>query len=521
MTVWECGGDFFMIADPDGRSVMPRLNLGLQIRLGTNSIQEGVMKRTNGFSQAVPPVAALDQFEATTTTKSVQHRGLTFASSVLLAICAMTLSFAPKARADTVLHNFAGGSDGERALGTPVADEYGNLYGVTSVGGTYNDGVAWVLCVLGAAGPWPCNTAPPMTEYVLYSFEGATHGDGANPYSTLIWGGDYYGRAFTLYGTTYNGGNIDTCAKKGCGTVFELCAPSNFGGCGGVSAWQEHVLYSFTGGNDGANPFGGVITDKGQDLFGTTLYGGGMGTCKVGSSNDDCGTVFKLAGFTWAETILHRFKGAPSDGANPYAALCCTTDESYPYLYGTTFIGGARNLGTVFKIKNGGLYPVTLLHKFTGTPDGAKPYASVIFDASGNLYGTTSAGGVNRKGRAFELLGPALTTEVDLYDFCNVAACADGATPAAAMVFDSSGNLYGTTYDGGIAGCTGTCGTVFELTPAGPPWSEAVLWSFLGGTDGWNPFAGVIFDPPVSSTTLYGATRFGGSSSDGAVYSVP
>jgi uncharacterized repeat protein (TIGR03803 family) len=483
------------------------------------------MKGINGFSQVVPLAAAFNQFEATKPRKSVRRRGLTFTSSVLLAICAMVLSFAPKAGADTVLHNFAGGpTDGDRALGTPVHDKFGNLYGVTSVGGTHGHGVVWVLCVLGAAGPWPCNTALPMTEYVLYNFKGVASSDGASPRGTLIFNSLYAGRDFTLYGTTYSGGNPSTCGGAGCGTVFELCAPSNFGGCGGINIWKEHVLHSFTGGSDGANPFGGVITDKASDLFGTTVYGGGLGNCLVGGTNDYCGTVFELKGqnpWTFPETILHRFKGGASDGANPYDALCCNTIFAIPYLYGTTFIGGPSNLGTVFKVKNAGAYPETVLHSFAGTPDGAEPYASVIFDASGNLYGTASAGGVNGKGSAFELTAPLLTIEVPLYDFCALAGCTDGALPASGLVFDASGNLYGTTYDGGIAGCTGTCGIVYELSPAGPPWHETPLWSFLGGTDGWNPFAGVIFDPPVSATNLYGATRFGGTSSDGAVYSVP
>ncbi len=104
---------------------------------------------------------------------------------------------------------------------------------------------------------------------MLYSFKGLTSTDGANPYSTLVFNGLYAGRAFTLYGTTYNGGNPQTCPAngvvQGCGTVFELCAPSNYGGCGGVNTWKEKVLYRFLGGKDGAHPFAGLITDKASD----------------------------------------------------------------------------------------------------------------------------------------------------------------------------------------------------------------------------------------------------------------
>jgi uncharacterized repeat protein (TIGR03803 family) len=178
----------------------------------------------------------------------------------------------------------------------------------------------------------------------------------------------------------------------------------------------------------------------------------------------------------------------------------------------------------VFKVKNSSPYPETVLHNFTGTPaDGASPYADVIFDSSGNLFSTTSAGGAHSKGTVFVLLAPALTSEIVLYNFCpGGSPCSDGAIPTAGLIFDSAGDLYGTTYAGGIAGCTGTCGTVFELTPPGSWTTEAVFWEFLGGVaDGSNPRGGLIFDPPVSPTNLYGLTRYGGSSSDGVLYSQP
>src|SRR5208337_2173715 len=273
------------------------------------------------------------------------------------AVFAATLVSAGSAWAgETVLYNFALPPDGNNSYSTPISDQYGNLYGTSSQGGAHGYGTVWVLCVLGSVGLPPCNTAPPMTEFVLYSFKGLAPNDGANPYSTLVFNGLYAGRAFTLYGTTYNGGNPHSCSANGalvgCGTVFELCAPSNYGGCGGVNAWKEHVLYRFLGGKDGAHPFAGLITDKASDLFGTTVYGGGMGTCiPSGSANQFCGTVFKLKGqspWTFPKTILHRFKGGTTDGANPYAALCCNTIYAIPFLYGTALNDGHNSTGVVY-----------------------------------------------------------------------------------------------------------------------------------------------------------------------------
>ena len=494
------------------------------------------MKQLNGFAQpnVVLPVVgparfALGRSAAIKVRKSMQRRWLSVVSSLLFALCAVVLGLASKAWGDTVLYNFAGPTgDGAYAIGTPIHDKYGNLYGTTDQGGLYGYGTVFVLCAPGAASPdlYPCTTSlASWTEFVLYNFKGpSSGGDGANPRGTLVFNGLYAGRSFTLYGTTYNGGNPNTCSangtKQGCGTVFELCAPSNFGGCGGVNVWKEKVLHRFLGGTDGALPFGGLISDKASDVFGTTVYGGHLGTCKIGSVNNYCGTVFKLKGqspWTFPETILHRFKGSP-DGANPYATLCCNTIYAIPYLYGTTVNGGTSNLGAVFKVKNSGAFPTTVLYNFSGTPDGANPYGDVIFDASGNLYSTTSAGGANSMGTVFELLSPSLTTESVLYSFCPISGCADGATPYAGLTFDTAGNLYGTTYSGGT-GCGGTCGTVFELVPS---WTESVLWSFTGGaTDGSSPFAGVTFDTPISPSNLYGATRFSGTSSFGVIYSVP
>jgi hypothetical protein len=459
------------------------------------------------------------------------------------ALFAATLA-AGSAWADTVLHSFAGTPDGANPYGTPINDKYGNLYGTTLNGGAKGLGTVFVLCAPRAAGAdiFPCT--PPIaawTEHVLYSFRGVASADGANPYSTLVFNSLYAGRDFTLYGTTFNGGgkgsdcDSSTGSVVGCGTVFELCAPSNFGGCGGVNAWTETVLHSFTAGTDGSHPFAGLITDKASDLFGTTVYGGSLGSCNGPSGgNEHCGTVFELKGsglWTFPETIVHRFPGGTADGANPYGALCCNTIFAIPYFYGTTVNGGTGNAGAgegvVYQVQNVAGFPETILYDLCTVPacaDGANPYADVIFDSSGHLYSTTKYGGPGSGiggtggGIAFELTpaGPPWAETV-LYSFLGGAG--DGGNPTAGPLFDSSGHLYGTTLYG--LACAALCGEVYKLTPAGPPWAETIRWTFLGTPDGEEPWGGVALDTPVSPTKQYGTTTIGGTSNNGTVYSQP
>ena len=453
-----------------------------------------------------------------------------------LAILAATLVSACGAWAgDTVLYDFGVSPDSNHAYSTPIADKYGNLYGTSGGGGSFGYGTVWMLCAPSVSGSdlYPCMTGlPNWTEFVLYNFKGPSSADGANPLSSLVFNGLYNGRAFTLYGTTYNGGKSQCSANGvnvGCGTVFELCAPSNYWGCGGFNAWQEHVLHNFLGGTDGAHPWAGLITDKASDLFGTTVYGGKKGTCLSGPTNLFCGTVFKLKGqspWSFPETIMHHFKGGFTDGANPYAALCCNTIYGINAVYGTAQNDGANSAGMVFKVKNVPGYPETTLYSFcslAGCPDGAFPHAAqLIFDNSGNIYGTAYSGGMAPwpgYGVVYELTpaGPPWTETV-LYTF--LGGPSDGGNPTAGVIFDSLGNLYGTTVaDGSV--CS-TCGTAYKLTPAGPPWTESILQSFAGpASDGAAAFGGLTFDPAVPGGKLYGDTIGGGSSSVGIVYSVP
>ena len=230
----------------------------------------------------------------------------------------------------------------------------------------------------------------------------------------------------------------------------------------------ETVLHNFAGLTRGAHPYGGVIRDPSGNLYGTTYSGG----------KSNAGVVFKV-NTAGQETVLYSFTGG-ADGENPDGSLILDSAGS---LYGTTYNGGTARLGVVFKISPSG--QETVLYSFcnlTGCPDGAIPHGGVIRDASGNLYGTTQGGGTVDCGVVYKL--SAAGEEAALYSFTGGI---DGAFPYAGVILDSAGNLYGTTLEGGAGGV----GAVFEVSPSG---QETVLYSFTGGTDGGQPQAGVIRD---------------------------
>jgi uncharacterized repeat protein (TIGR03803 family) len=255
------------------------------------------------------------------------------------------------------------------------------------------------------------------------------------------------------------------------------------------------VFHSFTGVSDGANPLNGLLIDGAGNLYGTTNYGG--------ASNN--GVVFKL-NKSGVETILHNFNGG-TDGANPEGIL---VRDKAGKLFGTTTAGGGSGAGTVFKVTEAGKESV--LYSFTGATDGAVPEAGLIVDATGNLYGTTTAGGANGNGTVFKLSPPkqkgAAWTEEVLYSF---GTGTDGATPVAGVTFDATGNLYGTTSAGGAFGY----GTVFQLTPSGSGWTESILHDFQNGDDGAVPYAGLISD---RAGKFYGAATEGGTAGGGTVF---
>src|SRR6202041_2058467 len=322
-------------------------------------------------------------------------------------------------------------------------------------------------------------------ETVLYSFTGA---DGASPQAALIRDGEG-----NLYGTTAFGGLDSSYCQFYCGVVFKLDKAGN-----------ETVLYSFTGGADGLSPFGGLVRDDEGNLFGTTTGGG--------SASLPAGTVFKLEppaqpGGTWTETVLHSFCSAANctDGNTPYVGVI---RDDKGNLYGTTVDGGGDlascggGCGVVFKLappaQAGGAWTETVLYSFTGGTDGGEPFASVIQDAAGNLYGTTSGGGdpacslnyFPGCGVVFKLAPPAQAggawTETGLYSFTGGT---DGGYPVGGVIQDAADNLYGTTLFGGLDSsyCSFDCGVVFKLDTAG---NETALYSFTGLADGNNPYSG-------------------------------
>jgi uncharacterized repeat protein (TIGR03803 family) len=417
-----------------------------------------------------------------------------------LVMTAFTANIRAVAQTETALYDFNfnnSGADGTDPISSLIFDASGNLYGTTSSGGAYGFGTVFELTPQ-AGGGW--------TETVLHSFQ---YSDGASPgqnggltfdadgnlYGMANGGGAYgYGTVFelkpgaagwsamvlhnfsyggtdgagpsgrlildakgNLYGTTTTGGTgpcISEASLVGCGTVFEL-SPKAGGG------WTERVLYNFGHGTDGSYPVAALVFDATGNLYGVT-YEGGTGSCLRGG-NPGCGIVFELtpeAGGRWGEKILHNFAGPPTDGGWPVGNLIFDATGN---LYGMTNGGGAFFWGTAYELmhREGGGWGEKILYNFNQTgSSGASPYAGLIFDAAGNLYGTTLAYGAGGFGTAFKLspTGAGRWTETTLHGFGT--SFQDGLNPVDSLVFDAAGNLYGTTEGGGSS----TWGTVFEIT---------------------------------------------------------
>lgn len=339
--------------------------------------------------------------------------------------------------------------------------------------------------------------------------EKVLHAFGAGTDGTGPNGGLIPDSAGNLYGTT-GGGGIYESENITAGTLFELSQVEG-------GQWTKTTLHSFAGRSDGAGPSGGLVADAAGNLYGTTAFGGNNGGCVGGPAyQGGCGVVFQLQpsatkGGTWTYHVVYYFQGG-TDGAYPYGELVF---DAAGNLYGTTSEhgGGWSSAGTVYELSPAavGLWTLTTLHVFNGGKDGDRPMVGVIRDAAGNLYGSSCAGGAFQGGLVFELAPRASGGwgEKVLHNFKSNST--DGSCPGR-LTFDSAGNLFGATLGGG----NNSNGTVFELTPSvSGAWTEQVLYRFNGGSDGSIPETGLTFD---TAGNLYGDTNYGGVDNAGTVF---
>jgi uncharacterized repeat protein (TIGR03803 family) len=415
----------------------------------------------------------------------------------LLAVALFCASAAPWAHAgaEKVLHSFCPTgtcTDGAQPESGLVTDASGNLYGTTYYGGTYGVdgyGVAFELSPE-AGGKWK--------EKVLHNFTNL-RGGGYRPVSGLIL--DANGN---LYGTTPFGGSGLYRRPELGGTVFEL-SPH------GDGSWTEKTLYSFCSQakcSDGQQPSGGLIFDAEGNLYGVTSEGGPKdeGTVFKLSPNGNG---------SWTETVLYNFCSQPrcADGAGPNSSLAIDANGN---LYGVTGQGGTQEpeatcktgCGTVFELKpsGNGKWSETVLHRFNYT-EGATPQCTLVFDQGGNLYGTTTSGGGHTYGAAFQL-APSESGHWNYKVIHNFGSGDDGKYPFAGMLSDASGILYGTT----LAGGSQQGGTLYELALDGNEWRETIVHNFdLVDADG-----GIAPNLPLLAPggVLYGTTRGGGTSTE-------
>jgi uncharacterized repeat protein (TIGR03803 family) len=400
---------------------------------------------------------------------------MTRVSSAIAVTLLMTAS--ALAQTETVLHSFTG-TDGTAPILGLVFDHAGNLYGVTTEGGSSNNGTVFELLPR-SNGTWSVTT--------LHSFDGGKGG------STPL-GGLVLDSAGNLYGTTKLGG------IAGLGVVFRLSKSS--------SGWTETVLHNFGGGGDGRYPSGNLVLDAAGSLYGTTQGGGAYSN----GTNYSGGTAYQVSptsGGAWTETVLHSF-GNGTDGLSPRANL--TLDRA-GNLYGTTITGGTNSYGTVFELSLlGGNWSEKVLYSFDpfNGQDGWHPVGGLVFDTAGNLYGTTTVGSTGGGGTIFELSPQTGGTWSESVLFGFYGPFREPQFSYSGLTFDSAGNLYGTTLRWN--------GTVFKLAPAGGGvWTETSVYSFDGKHGSMPAVGSLVFD---SSGNLYGATQNGGANQDGTVFKI-
>ena len=368
------------------------------------------------------------------------------------ALLAGAILLAPVAGAlakgsEHVIYTFTGGADGAQPQVGLLMDSNGNLYGTTAAGGADSAGVLFEV-------------TPAGQETVLYTFTGGN--DGGDPGGLLL---DSSGN---LYGMTYKGGAYAS------GVVFKL-TPSG----------AYSVLHTFTGGTDGAKPDPTLYEDQAGNIYGAASEGG----------SNLAGVVFKIAA-SGKFSVLYTFSGG-NDGATPSGIVM----DASGTIYGATTFGGTNSAGVIFKLTSRGKESV--LHTFTGASDGARPSAGIALDASGNVDDAAVTGGVDKAGTVFRV-SPKGNFKL-LYTFTGGT---DGAEPSGGVVLDGAGNLYGPAYAGGQY----AAGVLFRISPKG---KDTTLHTFAGGSDGAQPIGRVVVD---TSGNVFGTTLDGGADNAGTVY---
>jgi len=387
------------------------------------------------------------------------------------AVFALSLATATAATTK-VIFSFAenGGGYADTDLET---DGAGNIYGTTVLGGDFGGGTVFQLS----------RTTNGWVHTVLYSFTGGA--DGGEPYKGVT-----LDREGNLYGTAVTGGS-GSC-EGGCGVAYKL---TNSGGI-----WTQTVIHAFTGGDDGSGPGARLTVGRNGNAYGMAPTGGAYGL----------GTIYKIhqaQSGAWTLEVIHAFTGGV-DGSTGSAGRMILRNG---HLFGAATTGGTYGSGVIFELTpSGGEWDFRTIYSFKGQPDGSFPYGALLFDASGRIYGTTYYGGAHNIGAVYKLSPQPIGEweEKVLYSFRGGT---DGNSPISNLIFDGAGNLYGTTSEGGLGS-----GTIFKLSPvSGDQWTETVVHRFRGPPDGAFAYNGMVVD---RSGNFYGATVHGGDNDDGSVY---
>jgi len=405
----------------------------------------------------------------------------------VLLFCAATALIA-RAQVFTTLADF-NGTTGSPIFASLVQGIDGDFYGTTYSGGSCLSEDCGTIFKVTPAGVM-------TTIYNFCTQPNCT--DGSNPAVGLVLGTDG-----VFYGTTFLGGDLSCMPPNGCGSVFRF-SPTT----GSLTTMHTFELA------DGALPFAPLVQGVDGEFYGTTADGGNLMCAANG-----CGTVFKITSDGMLR-VLHKFAGAPNDGANPEGVLVQATNGNF---YGITPGGGSESgcnsgpCGTAFKITPSGI--VTILHNFCsqdGCRDGNSPAGGLIQAGDGRFFGTTSLGGTYNGGTLFmmDVAGKLRT----VYSFCSQSDCSDGDMPFGTLLQATDANLYGTTAQGGngSGNCASEppgCGTVFEFSAGG---SLTVLHAFDSG-DGQYPYPGLL---QATNGIFYGTTAAGGADDHGTVYSL-